>query len=78
MTINVRGDRDHLDLRDWTDPCIEPSLAEILSDPMTELVFRRDHLRRDNVEHFLRDLASRLESRTFPCPSSCSGQSLVA
>ncbi len=46
--------------RDWTDPCIEPTLTEILSDPMMDLVFRRDSLRRDNVEKLLRDQALRL------------------
>lgn len=49
-----------LDPRDWTDPCIEPSLAEILSDPMMDLVFRRDQTRRDHVEKLLRHEAIRL------------------
>ncbi len=63
MTLDIRGTAtDALDLRDWTDPFVEPSLAEILSDPMMDLVFRRDHLHRDHVEHFLRDHASRLAS----------------
>ncbi len=65
MTLDIRGSAaDALDRRDWTDPFVEPSLAEILSDPMMELVFRRDHLRRDNVEHFLRDHATRLADRS--------------
>lgn len=49
-----------VDLRDWTDPCIEPTLSELLSDPMMDLVFRSDQLRRENVESFLRGHASRL------------------
>lgn len=70
MTLNVRVDHERSqDLRDWTDPCIEPTLSEILSDPMMDLVFRRDQLHRDHVEHFLRDHATRLETRSFPCPA---------
>lgn len=58
-----------LDRRDWSDPCIEPTLAEILSDPMMDLVFRRDSLRRDHVEKLLRDQANRLamDYRHLPC-----------
>ncbi|MDK9697033.1 MAG: hypothetical protein OEL76_11625 [Siculibacillus sp.] len=64
MTLDIRGGAtEALDRRDWTDPFVEPSLAEILSDPMMELVFRRDHLRRDHVEHFLRRHASRLAEK---------------
>ncbi len=66
MTLDIRGAAtEALDRRDWTDPYVEPSLAEILSDPMMELLFRRDHLRRDNVEHFLRDHASRLAEKSL-------------
>ena len=65
MTLDIRGSAtDALDRRDWTDPFVEPSLAEILSDPMMELVFRRDQLHRDNVEHFLRGHASRLAAKS--------------
>lgn len=61
MTPDFRGPAtDALDRRDWTDPFVEPTLAEILSDPMMELVFRRDQLHRDNVESFLRCHATRL------------------
>ena len=64
MTLDIRGSAtDALDRRDWTDPCVEPSLAEILSDPMMELVFRRDQLHRDNVENFLRCHATRLAAQ---------------
>ena len=66
MTLDIRGAAtEALDRRDWTDPRVEPSLAEILSDPMMELLFRRDHLHRDNVEHFLRDHASRLADKSL-------------
>ncbi|TBW38201.1 hypothetical protein EYW49_09630 [Siculibacillus lacustris] len=68
MTYDIRRHPDSgPDLRDWTDPCLEPSLSEILADPMMELVFRRDSLHRDNVEHFLRGHASRLAARPTPC-----------
>lgn len=64
MTLDIRGGAtEALDRRDWTDPFVEPSLAEILSDPMMELVFRRDHLRRDHVEQLLRRHASRLSEK---------------
>lgn len=60
------------DLRDWTDPCIEPTLAEILSDPMMDLVFRRDQTRRDSVEKLLRAQASRLAATgAFAVPCRC-------
>lgn len=63
MTPDIRGTATEAqDRRDWTDPFVEPSLAEILSDPMMDLVFRRDQLRRDHVEHFLRDQSNRLAS----------------
>jgi hypothetical protein len=66
MTLDIRGTApEALDRRDWTDPFVEPSLAEILSDPMMELVFRRDQLRRDNVESFLRCHASRLAGKSL-------------
>ncbi len=61
MNLDICGcTAEALDRRDWTDPFVEPSLAEILADPMMDLVFRRDHLHRDNVESFLRDHATRL------------------
>ena len=61
MTEYVLASPDaEFDPRDWTDPCIEPSLSEILSDPMMDLVFRRDQTRRDHVEKLLRDQALRL------------------
>lgn len=59
------------DRRDWTDPCIEPTLAELLSDPMMDLVFRRDSLRRDHVEKLLRDQAMRLANENSFAPSRC-------
>lgn len=60
------------DLRDWTDPCIEPTLAEILADPMMDLVFHSDKLRRENVENFLRDHAVRLAAeRPWAIPCRC-------
>jgi len=60
------------DLRDWTDPCIEPTLTELLSDPMMDLVFRSDQLRRENVESFLRDHAVRLAAvRPWTQPCRC-------
>lgn len=58
------------DLRDWTDPCIEPTLNELLADPMMDLVFRSDKLHRENVESFLRQHAVRLAAIcpwTPPC-----------
>ncbi|MCE1237625.1 MAG: hypothetical protein LWW93_14845 [Hyphomicrobiales bacterium] len=60
------------ELRDWTDPCIEPTLTELLADPMMDLVFRSDKLRRENVENFLRDHAIRLAAeRPAPLLSRC-------
>jgi len=60
------------DLRDWTDPCIEPSLTEILADPMMDLVFHSDKLRRENVESFLRNHAVRLAAeRPWVAPCRC-------
>jgi hypothetical protein len=59
------------DSRDWTDPCLEPTLAEILADPMMELVFRRDSLERGDVEKLLRGHASRLAAFARPTPNPC-------
>lgn len=59
------------DDRDWTDPCLEPTLSEILADPMMELVFRRDSLIRDDVEKLLRGHASRLAAFARPRPQAC-------
>ena len=71
MTMTVYdSSQTALDRRDWTDPCIEPTLAELLSDPMMDLVFRRDSLRRDHVEKLLRDQAVRLAAEnaySSPC-----------
>jgi len=71
MTYNVLASPGGtLDLRDWSNPCIEPSLTEILSDPMMDLVFRRDSLHRDHVEKLLRDQAERLAA-TSPWRPTC-------
>lgn len=60
------------DLRDWTDPCIEPTLSELLADPMMDLVFHSDQLRRENVESFLRGHAMRLAAeRPWSVPCRC-------
>lgn len=60
------------DLRDWTDPCIEPTLNELLADPMMDLVFHSDKLRRENVETFLRGHAQRLAAeRPWAAPRRC-------
>jgi hypothetical protein len=72
MTLDIRDFAEpNPDLRDWTDPCVEPTLSEILADPMIQLVFRRDSLDRDHVEHFLRNHATRLAARAQPKPCPC-------
>jgi len=60
-----------VDLRDWTDPCIEPTLNELLADPMMDLVFRSDKLHRENVESFLKTQAMRLAAQPRPWEAIC-------
>lgn len=70
--MNTPAAYETVDRRDWTDPCIEPTLNEILADPMMELVFRSDKLRRENVESFLRSQAFRLAAeRPWTAPCRC-------
>lgn len=61
-----------IDERDWTNPCLEPTLDEIFADPMMDLVFRRDSLRRDHVEKLMRDQAARIvASGAWAVPCRC-------
>ncbi|MDR3375203.1 MAG: hypothetical protein P4L98_15865 [Ancalomicrobiaceae bacterium] len=46
--------------RDWQDPMREPTLEEILADPIVRLVFDRDRLDAVEVERFLKAASRRL------------------
>ncbi|MDR3496571.1 MAG: hypothetical protein P4L82_18385 [Ancalomicrobiaceae bacterium] len=48
--------------RNWQDPMCEPTLDEILADPIVRLVFDRDHLDALEVERFLKAVSRRLAS----------------
>jgi hypothetical protein len=48
---------------DWQDLDIEPSLEEILADPIVHLVLGRDHLEIRDVERFLKCASRRLIER---------------
>jgi hypothetical protein len=51
------------ELIDWEDPGMEPSLDEILADPIVHLVLDRDHLEVRDVERFLKCASQRLYER---------------
>ncbi len=54
-------------ISDWQDPMIEPTLDEILADPIVHLVMDRDHLEVRDVELFLKRASKRLiETRQSP------------
>lgn len=46
--------------RNWQDPATEPTLDEILADPIVRLVFDRDRLDAAEVERFLKAASRRL------------------
>jgi hypothetical protein len=48
---------------DWQDPSVEPTLDEILADPIVHLVLGRDHLEIRDVERFLKSASQRLFER---------------
>ncbi len=48
---------------EWQDGYREPSLEDLLSDPMVRLLMRRDRLVADEVEDLLRSAARRLAHR---------------
>ena len=50
-------------LIDWQDPDMEPSLDEILADPIVHLVMNRDHLKVRDVERFLKCASQHLYER---------------
>lgn len=60
---------------DWGDPAVEPSLDEILNDPIVGLVLARDGLDRRTVERFLVAQSLRLTGGFAPsgrlCPPEC-------
>jgi len=48
---------------DWRDTVNEPTLDEILADPIVHLVLGRDHLEIGDVERFLRSASRRMSER---------------
>ncbi len=49
---------------DWQNPALEPTIDEILSDPIVHLVLGRDHLEIGDVERFLKNASRRLVEKT--------------
>lgn len=47
----------------WQDTAVEPTLDEILADPIVHLVLGRDHLEIRDVERFLKCASRRLIER---------------
>lgn len=45
---------------DWVCAFKEPTLTELLDDPMTVAVMRRDGIDRQRFEELVRDVASRI------------------
>jgi hypothetical protein len=69
-------------ISDWQDPMTEPTLDEILADPIVHLVLGRDHLEVREVEQFLKCASRRLiETKQSPnfgrvrlqCPDMMAG-----
>lgn len=59
---------------DWAQAGLEPSLDELLADPIVGMLLRRDHLERANVRAMLSRLQARLRSQVtvearFAAPS---------
>ena len=44
----------------WRDPGIEPSLEDVLSDPLVHLIMRRDHLSVADVRQMMDITQARL------------------
>jgi hypothetical protein len=49
---------------DWQNPDLEPSIDEILADPIVGLVLARDHLNAMDVASFLKAMSRRLTDGT--------------
>jgi hypothetical protein len=63
---------------DWRDIETEPTLDEILADPIVHLVLGRDHLEIRDVERFLRAASRRLAGGPQPATAGHSKQFAAA
>ncbi len=43
---------------EWTEPCYEPPLAEILADPIVRALMRRDRVEHGDIVQLLARLAT--------------------
>ena len=62
-TAFTRKSFDAMKFVDRDDPIVEPTLDEILADPIVHLVISRDHLEVRDVERFLKSASRRLYER---------------
>lgn len=46
------------DMCEWTEPCYEPPLAEILADPIVRALMRRDRVEHGDIVELLARLAT--------------------
>ena len=67
ISVSRSASHDDGQKSDWSEAGIEPTLAEVMNDPIVRLVMRRDSLTPDDVWSVVNAARRRLASDSKPC-----------